>query len=69
MEWPFSNALGVIFALAGGVLVLIALSTTGLAPIILGAIVLAIVLYVAYVVLINIHRWSTTLSTRRGRNR
>lgn len=66
MQWPLSNALGVVLAAAAGVLLLVAFATTGLAPIVLGAIVLAVVLYVAYVVLINIHRWSTTLSTRRG---
>lgn len=65
MEWPFSNALGAALAIAAGTLLTIAVFTTGLAPILLGGLLLAVLMYVVYVVIINIHRWATTISTRR----
>lgn len=69
MEWPFSTAMGsgiAIVALSVGV---IAALTTGLGPVIAGGALIALVLYLIYLIVINIHRWATTRYLRGGRRR
>lgn len=67
MGWPFSNALGASITIAFATVVLIALFTTGLGPILLGGAIVAALLYISYIAFINVHRWSTTLYERRRR--
>lgn len=64
MNWPFSGTMSIAIAIMAVVLISIAAVTTGLGVIVLGAILTAFVLYAAFVVLTNVHRWSTTLYER-----
>jgi len=61
-----SSAVGVLLTVGVAVVALVALFTTGLGPVLLAAGVVALALYVAYVLAVNIHRWATTRYNRGG---
>jgi len=69
MEWPLPAGVSLALATIGVTVVLIALFSTGLGPLLLGGALVAIVVYLVAVVVLNIHGWSTTIYKRKRRRR
>jgi len=61
-----TSAVGVLLTIGAVVVAAVALVTTGLGPILLAAALVGVVLYVVYVIAVNVHRWATTRYDRGG---
>jgi len=61
-----TTGVGILLTVGVVLVALAALATTGLGPILLATVLVGIVLYVAYVLAVNIHRWATTRYDRGG---
>ncbi len=61
-----TTGVGILLTVGVVLVALAALATTGLGPILLATVLVGIVLYVVYVLAVNVHRWATTRYDRGG---
>ncbi len=61
-----TSAVGVLLTVGVVLVALAALVTTGIGPILLATAIVGAVLYIVYVLAVNVHRWATTRYDRGG---